>query len=185
MDTNYSLSDLKAVVDGQDGTFGGSFGWIILIFLFFLGFGNGGFWGGNRVGALPDIQEFQTQKDVLSSGFTTQKEILEYRYTTQLGFQNLGSQMANCCCSIEKAIANEGAATRQLIQDVNIQELRDRLATANQALATQTIVNNVVDQIKPCPRPAWLTCSPYQSYNPVTYFGGYNGAGCCGGNSVL
>ncbi len=40
---DYSLADIKSAVDGgDDGAFGGSWGWIILIFLFFFAFSGGG-----------------------------------------------------------------------------------------------------------------------------------------------
>lgn len=71
--------------------------------------------------------------------------------------------------------------TRQLIQDNTIQELRDRLDTANNALTVQTIVNQVVDKVKPCPIPAYLTCSPYTTY-PYGLYGFNGGCGCNCGN---
>jgi hypothetical protein len=39
--------------------------------------------------------------------------------------------MAQCCCEIKSAIAADGGATRALINDLNVQSLRDQLATAN------------------------------------------------------
>lgn len=169
MDTGYSLSDIRAATEnGVDGFgMGGSWLWFLIVILFLFS-GNGGWLGNNGGGAISDLE-----RDVLNGNCTTQKEVIDSRYTTQLGFQNIGSQMASCCCSIEKAIANEGAATRQLIQDNNIQELRDRLATANNALTTQTIINQVVDRLQPVAKPAYITCSPYTAYNfPYGYYGG-------------
>ena len=72
----------------------------------------------------------------------------------------------------------EGQATRALIEHNTIQELRDRLGVANNALTTQTIVNNVVGEIRPIPKPAYLTCSPYTSYNSVI-------ANACNGNTIF
>lgn len=170
---SYSLSDLKAVMDGgETSTFGGTgFLWIILIFLFFLafsgGFGNGFGFGGNNVAGLS-----QVERDVLTTSCNTQKEILQSRYDSALANQIMQSQLSQCCCKLETAIHSEGEATRSLIQDNNIQELRDRLNTANNALTIQTITNSVVDQLRPTPIPAYLTCSPYTSYT------NFNG-GCC------
>ena len=48
MEGNYTLSDIRAVTDGNDGMFGGNGLWFLaLLFLF----GNGGFGWGNRNGA--------------------------------------------------------------------------------------------------------------------------------------
>lgn len=176
----YSLSDIKSVVDGNASSFGGTNGflWVILIFLFFLAFNNGGglFGNGNQGGLA------QVERDVLQTSCSTQKEILESRYTTQLGFQSLGAQMAECCCDIKTAIHAEGEATRGLIQANTIQELRDRLALANDALTTQTVSNTVINAIRPFPTPSWITCSPYQSAQ-IPYGYGYNGYnGYYGGN---
>ncbi len=68
-----------------------------------------------------------------------------------------------------------------------MQDLRDKLAdrdrdllTANFQLSQQAQTANIVDQIKPCAIPAYITCSPYES----SFIGSrmYNGCGCntCG-----
>ena len=178
---NYSLADLKAVVDGDDGMFGGSsMLWIILIFLFFVAFsnGNGLFGNGNAS---------QVERDVLETSSATQRAVMQSQYDTLLGFKDQQLQIANCCCenrlaiceqtnALATAIHAEGEATRALIQDNTITDLRERLNTANNALTTQTIVNQVVAQLQPVARPAYLTCSPYFSYFN-------NGSGCgCNGN---
>lgn len=173
---DYSLGDIKAIMDGRDGAFGSGSGflWIILIFLFFLAFSGDGLFGRNNY----NNGMSQVERDVLTTSCNTQKEVLESRYTTQLGFQASQAQMAQCCCDLRTAIHAEGEATRGLIQDNTIAELRDRLNTANNALTVQTIVNQVVSQVNPRPIPAYLTCSPYTS--------AYYGFGCgCGCNNNL
>lgn len=176
---NYSLSDIRSVVDGNSG-FGGSNGflWVILIFLFFLGFNRGGLFGNGYEGynGLSQIE-----RDVLNTSCNTQKEVLESRYTTQLGFQSIGAQMAQCCCDLKTAIHAEGEETRALIQANTIQDLRDRLALANDALTTQTVSQNVINAVRPFPAPAYLTCSPYQNVPFPAYNYGYS----CGGTSTL
>lgn len=165
----YSLSDIKSVIDGGTGTFGGNNGflWVILIFLFFLGFNGGGLFGNNNY-ASNGLS--QIERDVLQTSASTQKEVIESRYTTQLGFQNIAAEMANCCCDLKTAIHAEGEATRGLIQANTIQDLRDRLALANDALTTQTVSANVINAVRPFPTPAYITCSPYQtSFYPFGY----------------
>nr|DAF20243.1 MAG TPA: hypothetical protein [Caudoviricetes sp.] len=98
---NYSLADIRAATENnEDGLFGGSGAWLIILLLFwgFMGNGFGGF--NNRGEGVPLAtaqQSFDIDKDVLTSSCSTQKDILESRYTTQLGLQNLQSQMASCC----------------------------------------------------------------------------------------
>lgn len=167
----YSLADIRSVVDGgHDGAGWDNAGflWVILIFLFFLGFSGGGLFGNNATNGLA-----QVERDVLTSSCATQKEVLESRYTTQLGFQNAQAQLSNCCCELKTAIHAEGEATRALITENTIQDLRDRLTLANNAITSQTISNNVINAVRPTPIPAYITCSPYTS----AYYNTCNGCG--------
>ena len=183
MESGYSLADLMAVSGAKDTSgfnFGGV-GGLILILLFFIIFG--GAWGGfgrNYGGACESLSDLE--RDVLNGNCGTQKAVLESNYNTLLGFKDAQYQMSNCCCDLRTEISNQGAMTRQLIQDNTIQELRDRLDTANNALTVQTIVNQVVDKVKPCPIPAYLTCSPYMTY-PYGGLYGY-GTGTCGCGNI-
>ena len=168
---------------------GGSWFWIILILLF----GGRGFgYGANEGAVLSDefIKRdiFNTNSNVSAQGCATQKEVLESRYTTQLGLQNLGQQMASCCCDLKaegfkntcdvlNAIHADGEATRALINANTIQDLRDRLAeaqratdTANLALQNNAQTQTLLAQINKVPQPAYVVSSPYVNY-------GY-GCGC-------
>ena len=174
---------------------GESWFWIILILLFA---GRGfGFGGGVETGVQNNFIEneflkrdiFNTNANVSAQGCATQKEIIESRYTNQLGLQNLGSQMAQCCCDLKSegfkntcdvlnAIHADGEATRALINAQAMQDLRDRLAdrdrelmTANFQLSQQAQSANIIDTLQPTPKPAYITCSPYFAY-------GYNPYGC-------
>ena len=73
-------------------------------------------------------------------------------------------------CDIVHAIKEDGDATRALINANTMQDLRDKLATRDRDLMTAEMqisqmmqTSNIVDQIKPCAIPAYLTCSPYES----------------------
>lgn len=105
-------------------------------------------------------------RDVLTSSCNTDKSILESRYTTQLGFQNLSSQMASCCCDLKSAIHAEGEETRALIQANTIQDLRDRLSasqretdTANLALQNNAQTNTILTTL------GRYVTNPYVPYN--------------------
>lgn len=83
--------------------------------------------------------------------------------------------------------------------DLEKRELQNRINTLQQektslefAASQQLQTRNIIDQLQPTPRPCYITCSPYASYNfPFGYGYGYpygvcgsncNGnCGCCGG----
>lgn len=141
---------------------------------------------------------FYSQNNAING---VQREVLESRY-------NLGSQIAenryaaqNCCCEtnrnidavraenykntceITNAIHAESEATRALIQQNTMQELRDKLAardrdlmTANFQLSQQAQSANLVSTLRPFPQPAYITCSPYQAASTV--YGCNNGCAC-------
>lgn len=113
----------------------------------------------------------------------------------QLGYQN-----QSCCCEtnrnidavryenakntcdIVNAIREDGALTRAQLTQNEIQGLRDQLQTANFQLSQQAQSANLINQLRPCPIPAYLSCSPYTSYDPYGrngFFG--NGCGCNNG----
>ena len=78
------------------------------------------------------------------------------------------------------AIHAEGEATRALINATTMQELRDKLAdrdrelmTANFQLSQQAQNSYLINEIRPCAKPAYITCSPYTTAS----FGGCGGCG--------
>lgn len=93
-------------------------------------------------------------------------------------------EAAKNTCDIVRAIEKDGDATRALINATTMQALRDKIAekdqmlqTANFQLSQQAQSANLINELRPCAKPAYITCSPYQSQNY-----GYNfGCGCgCG-----
>lgn len=84
-------------------------------------------------------------------------------------------------CDITSAIHAEGEATRALINANTMQDLRDKLAdrdrdlmTANFQLSQQAQSANLINELRPCAKPAYMTCSPYAVNNNC-------GCGCgCG-----
>lgn len=111
---DYSLGDIAALMDRDDkGGWGDGFvGWIILLFIFLLAISGNGFFGnGSATNASLTTAELysalgsQDIKNDIRSGFQSvesgicgvDKEILNNRYSAQLGFQNLGSQLQECC----------------------------------------------------------------------------------------
>lgn len=177
MTEGMSVADVLALsrTNEHDSPFGGGSGflWVILIFLFFLAFsgGNGfGNWGNNTNGSLSQIE-----RDVLTTSCGTQKEVIESRYTTQLGFQGLQAQIAECCCEIKNTVHAEGEATRALITQNTIQELRDNLQAAQLQLGNVSQTQALINTLRPFPVPSYPTCSPYESI-----YGCARGCGYCG-----
>jgi hypothetical protein len=102
----------------------------------------------------------------------------------------ISKQISDCCCDLEKAnlqnrfdaqtyncntlqaIDKLGDRIIGFMSEEKMQTLRDE----NQALrlaASQSAQNQyLVNQLRPCPVPAFITCNPYSSI-----YGGYNGAG--------
>lgn len=76
--------------------------------------------------------------------------------------------MSRGFCDVAGAIHAEGEATRALINANTMQELRDKLAdrdrdlmTANFQLSQFAQNQYLVNEIRPCAKPAYITCSPY------------------------
>lgn len=205
MNSGLSAGDIMALTKNNDGFFGdGIWGIIMLLIIAGLFSGNGFGWG-NRSNLANDTllgDEFikrdlfnvnqnvsntacQTQKEVLENRFNcsqnacnTQKEILESRYTTQLGFQNAQANLSNCCCDLKTIIHAEGEATRSMLQNDKIEQLRDQVYASNLALNNANLANTVINSVRPFPIPSYTVTSPYVGlYNP------YNGCGC--GNATI
>ena len=74
-------------------------------------------------------------------------------------------------CDITNAIHAEGEQTRALINANTMQALRDKLAdkdrdllAANFQLSQQAQNSYLIGELRPCAKPAYITCSPYTSY---------------------
>ena len=219
--------------NGGFGGFGDDWLALIVILALFGGYGNGGFgfggFGGGRVepcATQADVRAAVDQQTLISkldqqtygladatyalnnsimSGFHgVDNAICTLGYQNQQGFNALGSQLAMCCCNIERGIdgvnynmATQACDTRRAIadstrdivenQNCNTRSIldflvNDKLSTLqaeNQELrlqASQAKQNAyLVNELSPCPIPAYITCNPYAaSYG----FGYNNGCGC-------
>ena len=76
--------------------------------------------------------------------------------------------MSKGFCDVAGAIHAEGEATRALINANTIQDLRDKLEARDREVMvrdfqlSQLAQNQyLVNEIKPCAKPAYITCSPY------------------------
>lgn len=176
---------------GNSGGFGGMFGeglWAIII-LAMLGFGNGGFGGGgmNNGFAINSLDNgIRSIQNGLCDGF--------YAMNTGMltGFNNIQSQMANCCCETQRLIergfcdtnqniANQTRAILDYLTNEKIDALRDENQTlkfqASQVAQNQFITqvgSDIVNRLQPVPIPAYTVANPYSG----NYYGSYNNYGC-------
>jgi hypothetical protein len=88
--------------------------------------------------------------------------------TTNRNIDAVRFEGAQNTCAITNAIHAEGEATRALINANTVQELRDRLEARDRDILardfqlSQLAQNQyLVNEIRPCAKPAYITCSPY------------------------
>lgn len=142
-----------------------------------------------------------------------QRDIFDNTVGNMQNTNAIQAQLAQCCCDnragqkdIEYRMATDTCAiqntvqntTRDIIDNANcntrsildflVQDKISTLQAENQNLklaASQAAQNNyLVEQLRPCPIPAYITCSPYQSSYGIGLNNGY-GYGCgCGCNNV-
>lgn len=106
------------------------------------------------------IGDANTQRDILMQ--TTQLE-------NQLGMTSLQglAKLDSCCCDIKQAIREDGEATRALITQNTIQDLRDRLSAAKDLISDREQTDTLLSRLQPTPTPSYIVSSPYQSiFNP-------------------
>lgn len=78
-----------------------------------------------------------TTNNYLAQGFAGLNTAVQANgYESRLAVKDLAAQNASCCCEIKNAIAVDGAATRQLIQNNYISELQTKLCDAKSKIAT-------------------------------------------------
>lgn len=192
MEGNYTLSDIRAVTDGNDGIFGGNGLWFLaLLFLF----GNGGFGWGNRNGApvteadlcsansfndlKSGVRDISGQISSMNIGLT--KGLCDMGYTMFGQFASLERQLADCCCGIERNIDGVNYNVAQQAAAINAnttaqtQKILDAI-TGNRMADMQNQINNLQLQSALCGVVRYPTATTYAT-NCNPFFGGY-GCGC-------
>lgn len=141
---------------------------------------------------LSNQQGFSSVQQSLCQGFNgINTAILQSSNATERGFATLGYNLANCCCEIKGAIADVKYAnerqTCDIINAINagnqrlvdiytsdkIDTLNRKLATAEAQISNQAQSAYIINQLKPCPTPAYVVPNPNCCYNYV----GNNGCG--------
>lgn len=119
-------------------------------------------------------------------------------YNNQAGFNALANQLSQCCCEqkseaaqtryemaqgfaqLDRTISDQFCALKMEQKDAQIAAMQNELNVANLA-ASQTAQNEyLVNKLRPCPTPAYVTCNPWAT-NGTSYVTGYSNSGCgCG-----
>lgn len=186
MDSNYSLSDIRAVTDGgMDGFGSGSWLWIIVL-LILLGGGRGFGFGANASDAYVTTSQYEAENNfrtldnkmnaigdgicsatydlnntILTEGRALQTQIADCCCNTQLGLANLAAQGDKNTCAITTAVHDEAEKTRALIQQNEIQALRDKVADLQMAQSQCAQNAYLINTLRPYPAPAYAVANPY------------------------
>lgn len=142
---------------------------------------------------------FATVNSNISNGFAnTNLGMCQGFNGVQQQMAQLGYNLQDCCCQTQRAIDgvnyNNAKNTSDIIQANNantqrildtitsdkIDNLRTELQSAQLALQNNAQTQTLINQLRPCPIPAYLSCSPYASYYPTSFANGCGcGNGCC------
>ena len=139
-----------------------------------------------------------TQQSILKMGYENQISTLNQTNALnstlnsintglERGFSSVAYETSKQTCDIKEMIqdstaqilAGQRAAEMREMQN-KIDALRDERTALQLAASQQAQTANLINQIKPCPIPAYITCNPYDSYTPFYgYANGYVNGGCC------
>lgn len=140
-------------------------------------------------------QSFQIERGITGIG----SQLAECCCDLRSGIQGVNYNMAmntnalqnTLCNNTRDIIDNQNANYRALHDEIVANRIEDKNAqitaqqnqiTALQLAASQAQQNQyLLNELKPCPIPAYITCNPYQSYSLSALYGN-NGCGCGCGN---
>lgn len=139
----------------------------------------------------------QTNYNMKDCCCETRESIMQSNFNNQASFNAIQNQLSSCCCDLGRGqenikyalaqstcdiMANADKNTDRIINHLvqsEIDSLRTELQSAQMQLSQNAQTNNIVNQLLPVAKPAYLTCSPYASAFGVN---GYNGNFYSGNN---
>lgn len=132
------------------------------------------------------LQSMNGIQNQLCQGFNgVNNNIAESRFATQQcccetnrNIDAVRYENARNTCDIVNAIKADGDATRALMTQNTIQELRDNLQAAQLQLGNFSQTQTIINAVRPFPIPSYVTCSPYTAANGYGVCGCGNGCGC-------
>ena len=183
-------------LDGGNNANDYGFMWVIFLF-FLMGWGGNGYgFGGNGAGSQinndfmysnlsSQLRDSVGQNESILRGI--ERGLCDTSYENFRNVSNLSDQLASCCCTTQKemlinryeaeknansivdAIHRDGETTRAMLTQNTIQDLRDRLQNAEFANSQCMQTASIINQVRPFPTPAYITCSPYGNGNSYCY----------------
>lgn len=175
---DFSLSDLKAALGDNNGTFGGGgLLLVVILFLFFVMFGGG--WGNNQRGDLDRYATAASQQEILFGQQFGQindrltnigNGICNLGYEMQGGFGQLGkemalaqngtnmtimqtgngiqAQLADCCCKTQRAIDSVNANIDAKFAALEKSQLEQRIAEQSARIASLEMDNRMYGVVR-------------------------------------
>ena len=128
---------------------------------------------------------YENQIATLNQTNTLQNNINTVAAGQERGFSSLGYATQQQTWDITKAIADstaqilagqKAAEMRELQRE--IQSLRDEKNAYQSSALIQTQTQNLVNQLRPCPIPAYITCNPFGCQSDNYPYGVYGGGNC-------
>ena len=133
----------------------------------------------------------QTNYNMKDCCCETRESIMNSNFANQTGFNSIQNQLASCCCDLSRGQENLKYALAQSTCDImtnadkntdriinyltqnELDSLRNELQSAQLQLSQLSQTSNIVNQLQPTPKPAYITCSPYASagINTVNAYG--------------
>ena len=122
--------------------------------------------------------------------------IMQSDFHSQAGFNSILSQMASCCCNLERGQEAIKCEVSSGLRDVMIEndkntdrilnylakteneKLRTELQSAQLQLSQLSQTSNIINQLMPVAKPAYITCSPYAAAMGYPYVNTGCGCGC-------
>ena len=122
---------------------------------------------------------YALNSDIKDGFYGTQAAIAENRFAAQncccetnRNIDAVRYEGAQNTCAITNAIHAEGEATRALINSNVMQELRDKLEARDRDVLVRDFqlsqlaqTSSLIGELRPCAKPAYITCSPYTPAN--------------------
>ena len=106
---------------------------------------------------------------------TTNRAVDSVKYDMSKGF---GDVITAGNLNTRDILESQNASTQKILDYLCANEkqaLRDRIQTLETSGIVQAQTKNLIETLRPCPVPAYITCSPFQSYTTNGF--GY-GCGC-------
>lgn len=121
----------------------------------------------------------QTNYNMKDCCCETRESIMQSNFNNQAAFNSIQNQMSNCCCELGRGQENIKYALAQQTCDImanadkntdriinymvqnEMDSLRTQLQAAQMQLSQNAQTRTIIDQLQPCPKPAYITCSPF------------------------